>query len=115
MSPNQRNRGNRGNKSGNNSNNNNSGTNAGQKNGNGAGQKKGAANRPADVKDFWGESAAPLPSIGAPTSTGDPSAMVRSLGKPPLPGNDNAAEHYFAAVYERSAVLAGALSAALLE
>lgn len=106
MSPNQRNRGNRGNNNGNGN---------GQKNGNGAGQKKGAPNRPAEIKDFWGESAAPLPSVDAPTGTGDPSAMVRSLGKPPLPGNDNAAEHYFAVVYERAAVLAGALSAALLE
>jgi len=105
MSPNQRSRGNRGN-NGN-----------GQKNSNGS-QKNGNGNRPpkpAEIKDFWGESVAPLPGIPEPAGSGDPSAMVRSLGKPPLPGNDNAAEHYFAVVYERAAVLAGALSAALLE
>jgi hypothetical protein len=86
--------------------------------GNGGGGGGGGGNRPpkqVEVKDFWGESVAPLPTIDAPSGVNDPSAMVRSLGKPPLPGNDNAAEHYFAVVYERAAVLAGALSAALLE
>ena len=39
--------------------------------------------------------------------------MIRSLGSPPLPGNAaNAAEHYFAVVYERAAGLAVALAAA---
>jgi hypothetical protein len=101
MSSNQRNRGNRGNNQGGNN----------QGNGNGGNRQP----KQPEVKDFWGESVAPLPQIDAPSGASDPSAMVRSLGKPPLPGNDNAAEHYFAVVYERAAVLAGALSAALLE
>jgi hypothetical protein len=42
----------------------------------------------------------------------DPGAMVRSLGPPPLFGGGGNAEHYFAAVYERAAMLAGALAAA---
>src|SRR3954451_21189848 len=107
MSSNQRNRGNRGGNNGNNGN-----------NGGGGGGGKGGGNRPpkpAEGKDFWGEAVGPRPRMVGPTGVSDPSAMVRSLGKPPLPGNDNAAEHYFAVVYERAAVLAGALSAALLE
>ncbi len=42
----------------------------------------------------------------------DPGAMVRSLGPPPLFGGGANAEHYFAAVYDRAAMLAGALAAA---
>jgi hypothetical protein len=42
----------------------------------------------------------------------DPGAMVRSLGPPPLFGGGGNAEHYFAAVYDRASMLAGALAAA---
>jgi|GEM_PF-590870 len=42
----------------------------------------------------------------------DPGAMVRSLGPPPLFGGGGNAGHYFAAVYDRAAMLAGALAAA---
>lgn len=42
----------------------------------------------------------------------DPGAMVRSLGPPPLFGGGGNAEHYFAAIYDRAAMLAGALAAA---
>ncbi len=45
-----------------------------------------------------------------PTDAAD--AVVRSLGAPPLPGHEVAAEHYFAAVYERSVALATALASA---
>ena len=38
--------------------------------------------------------------------------MLRSLGPPPLPGHETAAEHYFDAVYDRAAALAIALAAA---
>ena len=38
--------------------------------------------------------------------------MVRSLGRVPLSGHETAAEHWFSLVYERAAVLAGALAAA---
>ena len=42
----------------------------------------------------------------------DPKAVVRSLGRVPLSGHETAAEHWFSLVYERAAVLAGALAAA---
>lgn len=43
--------------------------------------------------------------------TPDPAAVPRSLGKPPLPGHEQIAEHYFAAVYDRAVATAGALAA----
>jgi hypothetical protein len=42
----------------------------------------------------------------------DPTALVRSLGQPPLPGQTAYAEHYLAAVVERAAAMAGAVAAA---
>ena len=41
----------------------------------------------------------------------DPTALLRSLGDPPLPGNGVAAEHYLASVIERAATLAIGLAA----
>jgi hypothetical protein len=43
---------------------------------------------------------------------GDPSALLRSLGPPPLTGQGATAEHYLAAVVARAAGLAAALAAA---
>lgn len=42
--------------------------------------------------------------------TPDPDAIPRSLGKPPLPGHEQIAEHYFAAVYDRAVATASALA-----
>ena len=42
----------------------------------------------------------------------DPTALVRSLGPPQLPGQKTYAEHYLAAVVERAAAIAGAVAAA---
>ena len=41
----------------------------------------------------------------------DPTALLRSLGDPPLQGQGAVAEHYLAAVIERAAGLATALAA----
>jgi hypothetical protein len=72
-------------------------------------KSKKATSSPAE---FWG-SADTLPSeqLNVRIAT-DPSAVVRSLGRPPLSGHHNIAEHYFAAVYERAVGLAAALAAA---
>jgi hypothetical protein len=70
--------------------------------------------RPA--RDFWGidhtEDREPAPI----RPTHDPTALIHSLGPPPLP-NGAAARHYFDAIYERAANLAMALatSADLIE
>jgi hypothetical protein len=61
---------------------------------------------------FWGDaSKLPLDQPEVRISD-DPSAVVRSLGPPPLAGHETIAEHYFAAVYDRAVGLAGALAAA---
>jgi hypothetical protein len=60
--------------------------------------------------DLW----RPVPALGdiepiVPAS--DPTALLRSLGDPPLHGQGMTAEHYLAAVIERAAGLATALAA----
>jgi hypothetical protein len=55
-----------------------------------------------------------VPHIGDPAPiapAADPTALLRSLGEPPLPGRGVAAEAYLAAVVERAAALATALAA----
>ncbi len=112
----------------NNNNPNNGGhTNGGNRNkGGGKAAKASATNRPGSHTDFWGTPAAvraagtgggdggsdqpaPVPAI---RPSREPDTMVRSLGAPPLAGHEAIAEHYFAAVYEKAAGLAGALAAA---
>ena len=56
----------------------------------------------------------PVPQLGelSPiTPAADPTALLRSLGDPPLQGQGAVAEHYLAAVIERAAGLATALAA----
>ncbi|HEY9558623.1 MAG TPA: hypothetical protein VIR58_17930 [Acidimicrobiales bacterium] len=60
--------------------------------------------------DLW----RPVPQLPDPTPirpVSDPTALIRSLGDPPLPGQAAVAQHYLSAVLERSAVLASALAA----
>lgn len=79
-----------------------------------SGNRRRKNNKKATVKpeEFWGE-AAKLPQDESYVRiTTDPAALVRSLGRPPLSGHHNVAEHYFTAVYDRSVGLASALAAA---
>jgi hypothetical protein len=62
--------------------------------------------------EFWGREPAEPPPPEPIRPPDDPTALVRSLGPPPLPGWERVAEHYFAAVYEKSTNLAVALAAA---
>ena len=62
--------------------------------------------------DFWGSSHTDVEVVDAIRMSDDPAAMVRSLGPPPLPGHEQAAEAYFAVVYDKAAALAAALAAA---
>jgi hypothetical protein len=60
-----------------------------------------------------GKNAGQSSDAGLPVeATADPTAMIRSLGPPPLAGHETVAEHYFAAVYEKAVGLAGALAVA---
>jgi hypothetical protein len=61
--------------------------------------------------DLW----RPVPQLDDPAPirpAADPTALLRSLGDPPLQGQGAVAEHYVAAVVERAAGLATALAAA---
>ncbi|CAN5742884.1 hypothetical protein BH10ACT1_BH10ACT1_42800 [soil metagenome] len=68
------------------------------------------SNKPK-VVDVW----RPVPRLADPepiVTSSDPSALVRSLGNPPLPGQGAVAGHYLAAVVERSSSVAAALAGA---
>lgn len=65
-----------------------------------------------NARQFWGSpSQLPTPT-GYTTTTDDPIALVTSLGRPPIPANESAAEAYFQMLYARAGALAGALAAA---
>lgn len=64
------------------------------------------------LREFWGDVEAVPPPEGNVRIAKDTSAVVRSLGRPPMGGQDTLAEHYFVAVYDRAVTLASALAAA---
>jgi hypothetical protein len=77
---------------------------------NGSGNTSGNGAK-AKRPDLWRpvpQLADPEPIVPAP----DPTALLRSLGDPPLQGQGAVAEHYLAAVVERAAGLATALAVA---
>ena len=61
---------------------------------------------------FWGEPATEVPTDPPLRVTPDPTALVRSLGIPPLPGQEHTSGLYFQTVYERAVRMAAALAAA---
>jgi len=74
------------------------------------GQGRSAGPRVLKPEDMW-RPVPELPEADPITPIDDPTALLRSLGDPPLPGNRLAAGHYLATVVERAAVLATALAA----
>jgi hypothetical protein len=72
---------------------------------NGKGKKTSA-------RDFWGVEPDDDDGPALIRPSEDPTAMIRSLGPPPLPSRETVAEHYFVAVYEKATALATALAAA---
>jgi hypothetical protein len=70
----------------------------------------GKGNGP-DPNEFWRA----MPELDAPEPirpAAEPSALLRSLGSPPLTGHATVADHYLAAVIDRASGLATALAAA---
>ena len=86
----------------------------------GSSKKSGAKNRgksrsrskKVDLAKYWGDPIKLPQAGGYTTSTPDPSVVINSLGRPPIPGHENASKHYFNLVYERATNLAVALAAA---
>lgn len=73
----------------------------------------GPRNAPkVDPREFWGDPDLLPERIDGIQPSPDVRAVLTSLGRPPLTGNETAAEHWFSMVYERAAFLAGALAAA---
>jgi hypothetical protein len=68
--------------------------------------------RPSSGRDFWGSENREEEPASLIRPSEDPTAMIRSLGPPPLPSRETVAEHYFVAVYDKAASLAVALAAA---
>lgn len=65
-----------------------------------------------DPVEFWGDPEA-LPRPDHPDEhAADARALLESLGRPPVSGQEAAAQRWITLVYERAAFLAGALAAA---
>lgn len=79
------------------------------------GQKRSKRRRKSNAKasrEFWGDpEKLPAEDRRVKIST-EPAAVVASLGRVPLPGQETAADHYFKVVYERGVMIAGALASA---
>ncbi len=73
-------------------------------------RKRGGGNKAKPV-DIW-RPVPPLPAPAAIAPAPDPTALLRSIGAPPLRGRSDIAEAYLLAVSERAAHLATALAAA---
>ena len=89
------------------------GSNGSNANGGGARRRnRKRRNKSKATLEYWGDNdKLPEPSSDIRITT-DPSAVVRSLGRPPLPGHEHASDAYFTAVYGRAVGLASALAAA---
>lgn len=65
-----------------------------------------------DPTAFWGDPEKLPGPDSRITITPNPSAVVKSLGRAPLSGQQNASEYYFGAIYDRAVTLGAALAAA---
>ncbi len=90
----------------------NSGKKQGTANKRGKGRGRARRSKKVDLDKYWGVREV-LPDLDEhTTSTPGSSTVVDSLGRPPIPGHENASRHYFGLVYERASNLAVALAAA---
>jgi hypothetical protein len=84
-------------------------------NGTRAGKRKRSRNRKSKAKQnraFWGDEARlPEPPTRA-RITEEPASVINSLGRPPMPGFEQQAQHYFEAVTMRAVAIGAAIAAA---
>ena len=81
-------------------------------NGNGQKRKSRSRSKKVDPLKYWGDRELLQIPEALALQTPDTSVVATSLGRPPIPGQENASKHYFSLVYDRAAMLAGALAAA---
>ena len=74
-------------------------------------RRRGGGGGKAKAVDIW-RPVPPLPSPELIVPAADPTALLRSIGAPPLRARSDMAEAYLLAVSERAAGLATALAAA---
>ncbi|MGI9624152.1 MAG: hypothetical protein ACR2PK_15055 [Acidimicrobiales bacterium] len=102
--------------------------NRAQKNGRGGQSRNGRNNSPkggskrksrgrsrskkVDPLKYWGDRELLTIPETFVLDTPDTSVVATSLGRPPIPGQENASKHYLSLVYDRAAALAVALAAA---
>ena len=80
---------------------------------NGGGRKrkrKGRKKPRLDPHKYWGDPSTLPVRDDYVLSVSDPTAVIRSLGKAPIPGKNSAPELYFEVLYSRAAGLAHALA-----
>ena len=73
---------------------------------------QGRTQRSTLRSNFWGEPRDAEDRTRASGALGRWRALIESLGRPPVPGQETAAQRWFTLVYERAAFLAGALAVA---
>lgn len=79
----------------------------------GGGGQGGGKPKAKKLAEFWEVPGASPEDLAAAVSVpDDPTALVRSLGAPALPGQGSNAEHYFTAVYDKASHVAFALATA---
>lgn len=96
-----------------NQNNQNNGSQNGSNNNSGGGGRKRKKSRKKPKLDpvkYWGDPTALPVRHDYALESNDPTAVIRSLGKAPIPGKNSAPELYFEVLYKRAAGLAQALA-----
>lgn len=95
----------------NNQNNSNNGrSNQNNNSGGGRKRKKSRKKPKLDPVKYWGDPTSLPTRKDYVLDTPDPTAVIRSLGKAPIPGKNSAPELYFEVLYKRAAGLAKALA-----
>jgi hypothetical protein len=77
--------------------------------GGGGGNGQGGGGQKVKRPNLW----RPVPQLADPApidESGDPTALIRSLGAPPLQGQGTNGEHYLVAAVEKAATLAQGLA-----
>ena len=75
-----------------------------------ASARRAARSRSLDPVKYWGDPTSLPVRNDYSLETSDPTAVIRSLGKAPIPGKNSAPELYFEVLYNRAAGLAQALA-----